>query len=842
MGKKKKKSKPQSTTQPKKNQPRNPIPPGILYAALAVVAVTVLIYSNSLTGPFIFDDETNITNNPSIHHLWPLWNTFFSPPETSTAGRPVVNFTFALNYALSGENVWSYHALNVLIQALAALTLFGIVRRTLLSEPLRDRYAPVSTGLALAGALIWLAHPLQTQAVTYISQRCESLMGLFLFLTLYCAIRGWQADSSRGWHRVAIVACLLGVGSKESIIAAPFLVFAYDLVFVNRQAGNALRRSKELYAGLVLCLISLGLLVAAGGTLSGTARSPFTPLEYAQSQPQVIFHYLRLAFWPDSLTLDYGWKAASFGSALPYTLGLFVLAAVSGWALLKRRPVGFAALWFFATLAPTSSILPLRDLAFEYRMYLPLAGLAVMAAVAGYEAIRWILKRHRATDETEIKGLIPSETGIKGLIPAGIGTLIAVVALLGLLTFLRNADYQSGYSIWNDTVQKQPNNSRAHTNLGYALLQSGAPQEAIPHFQKALKHNPKNARAMNNLGLAQGKSGKPQMAVPWLQEAVRIEPGNAGYHYNLGFTFTRLGEAEKAIPHLEKSLELNPDNGQAHNLLGQVLSSAGRSNEAISHLTKALQQNPNSVKALNNLGYALMRIGKSKEAILPIRKSLKLNPKNASAHYNLGYSLFYLRKYQEAIPSFKEAVRLKPDYPEAHNELGKMLIQVGHPEESIPYFKKAIALKPDYAEAYNYYGIALGKVDRILEAIVQIKEAVRLDPDNVKAHNNLGLAYGFARKTKEAVPHFKTALRLDPNFAEAHFNLGIALGKLNYIEPAIEHFQVAVNIKPNYTAAKNNLKQLREILAQIEEEKQRAKELEEKRLNDPEGFDENQDF
>ncbi len=187
---------------------------------LIIVISALLAYSGSFGVPFIFDDIPNIPDNLSIRNIKSL-KEIIHPPK-NIAGRPVINITLAINYAVSGTKVWSYHLLNLLIHICASLILFGIIRRTLLSEKLYKKYASVSGRLALICTLIWMLHPLQTQAVTYIIQRCESLMGMFVLLTLYCAIRGWQSSAPCYWHFAAVISCIIGVAQKKEQLLRRF--------------------------------------------------------------------------------------------------------------------------------------------------------------------------------------------------------------------------------------------------------------------------------------------------------------------------------------------------------------------------------------------------------------------------------------------------------------------------------------------------------------------------------------------------------------------------------------------------------------------------------------------
>ena len=175
-------------------------------AALLVV-VGVLIYLNSFNGQIVFDDVV-ITDDPSIRQLWPPWSAMFSPNQVT---RPLVGLSLAINYAMSGTDLWSYHLFNLAIHILAALTLFGVVRRTLLTEKLKDRFGKASTALALAVALIWMVHPLHTESVTYLIQRSEAMCGLFYLLTLYCVIRGHSSRPAALWYTAAVLSCAAGM-------------------------------------------------------------------------------------------------------------------------------------------------------------------------------------------------------------------------------------------------------------------------------------------------------------------------------------------------------------------------------------------------------------------------------------------------------------------------------------------------------------------------------------------------------------------------------------------------------------------------------------------------------
>src|SRR4051812_1173027 len=198
----------------------NPLRPAPWFAALLIVGAALLAYANTFSVPFIFDDHEAIVTNPTIRHLGTAW---FPPAgSSSAAGRPVANFTFALNYALGDTRVAGYHAINLLIHLAAGLALFGLVRRTLKLPAVAARWAPDADAIALVTALLWTAHPLLTEAVTYIAPRTESLVGLWYLLMFYCLVRAATAES-RVWLAGGFLACLLGMLTKEVMAAAPLL-------------------------------------------------------------------------------------------------------------------------------------------------------------------------------------------------------------------------------------------------------------------------------------------------------------------------------------------------------------------------------------------------------------------------------------------------------------------------------------------------------------------------------------------------------------------------------------------------------------------------------------------
>jgi tetratricopeptide (TPR) repeat protein len=576
--------------------------PRVWPAALAICAAALAAYRNSFSAPLLYDDRSSIAANPTIRHL----STALSPSAGATVGgRPILNLSFAINYAVSGASVWSYHALNLAIHVFAGLAIFGIVRRTLAPRN------PAALLIAFSAALLWTLHPLQTESVTYIVQRAESLMGLFYLLTLYCFIRGAGAagNQARAWYAASIAACFLGMGTKEVMVSAPLIVLLYDRTFLAGSFSEAWRSRAKVYAGLAATWLVLPILVLSTHGRAGTAGfASGAPVSgYALAQFSAIVHYLRLSFWPHPLVFDYGIALAPrFFQLIPCALAIIGLVAATAWALVERPVLGFLGACFFAILAPSSSIVPIAtETMAEHRMYLPLIPLVVLVVLEVYRRLG----------------------------RAALPICLVLAAGLGLATARRNQDYSSEVAIWSDTVAKVPDNYRAHMSLGAALadLPSRLP-DAIAEFGAAL----------------------------------RIHPDYAEGHYNLGVAYAGLpGRLPDAIAEFDAALKINPGYAEAHNDLGEAYArSPGRLPDAIAQFQAALQINPDDAKAHYNLGLACSGVpGRLPDAIAQFEAALTIDPDFAEAHFNLGVALLKAGgRNQDARAQFDAALRLRPDW------------------------------------------------------------------------------------------------------------------------------------------------------------------------------------
>lgn len=605
--------------------------------ALLLALATALCYANSLTVPFLFDDLL-----PGV------------PLDYRT--RPLVWASFALNRAISGADTWSYHLFNALVHLGCGLLLLGLLRLTL------ARAAPhlsptTQNGLALVTTLAWLCHPLQTESVTYLSQRAESMGAFFYLAVLYAFIRSTCSARPTAWQALALLSLTLGFAAKEIIVTVPLVLWLYDALFLTRGPLQALRQRKGFYGALALASVALSFafiapLLWAERPWVGLDIEEFSQLDYLRTQAGVVLHYLRLALWPHPLCFDYGWPIAKTpGEYLPQALTVGTLLLAAGVLLVRRSWIGFALTWFFLILAPTSSFVAIKDTAFEHRVYLSLAGVLPLAVAAGW----WFCAR-----------LFP--------LVRWLPRALASAALLALMaaTVRRNHEYCSPIALMQSTVACAPDNDRAHSNLGGVLLDAGRTQEALVELDTALRLSPKAGMTHLKLGRAYLALGDVERALGFLRTAVQLD-GQPVCHEFLGRTLLQKGDVAWAAYHLQHALLGAPADGNLNYLVGRALDQLGRTAEARDHYEQALRALPGHEDAHLRLARVLMREEQPLAALEHYRAALAIAPETGEEAFRRGLCLAALDRRDQALESLRSSVQLAPEVPDAYAAAARML-------------------------------------------------------------------------------------------------------------------------------------------------------------------------
>ncbi|MGD9235687.1 MAG: tetratricopeptide repeat protein [Desulfobacterales bacterium] len=598
---------------------------------LLLLAVLIfMVYSNTLTGPFIFDDRPNIQSNPKIKlgqlSLKGLLAAGFESPSNR---RPVSNISFALNYFLNGYNVVGYHFVNILIHIINSILLYSLAKTTLNTPAMRRRYDPFALAwIPIFAAFIWGLHPLLTQSVSYIVQRMNSLAALFytLAILLYARGRLTQNTRSRGWLLAGCaVSSLLAFGSKEITATLPFFIILYEWTFLRENRNFTFKKKSLVLMGAFFVFILLALLYTGMATsdeiMARFSKRDFTVGQRLLTELRVVIFYISLIFWPhpSRLNLDHDFSLShSLTDPITTLLALIAIAGAIAAAILlsKKAPlVSFGILWYLGNLVIESSIIPL-EIIFEHRTYLPSIIFILMLVSLAFQIIRprWVC----------------------------FTLLFIVIAALSIGTYERNKVWASAVAIWQDSVSKSARKARPYNNLGVALGTAERKDEALAMYRIALQ----------------------------------IKPDYALAHYNLGYTLAKNGQFDEGLFHFKESLRLDPRHKEVYNDLGVALIMQGRLAEAIDYLQKAIQLSPEYAPAHNNLGIALGRQNHLAEAIHHYQEALRHDPEYAEAHNNLGYALQRQGKFEAAHYHFGEALRINPDYVAArknYNENQKNL-------------------------------------------------------------------------------------------------------------------------------------------------------------------------
>lgn len=561
---------------------------------LMLTAVT-LSYSNIFHGQFIMDDIGRIVDNGRLSSMGKV----FEGPGS----RCLVDLSFAFDYMLGGLNPAFFHLGNLAVHLACCLVLFFLTGRLAAVSGISRGN---SEAAAFFTALLWGVHPLTTSAVTYICQRYEAMMSLFYLCSMWFMSLG--AGQGVGYRKIylalSVLSCVLGMMSKQIMITAPFVLLLMDIAFFSGGLKASLRKRWPYYAGLLFCWVVMGMIVALNksdhSAIYGESSASQGALDYLLNQGAVIVHYLRLVIVPYPLTLDYAWLPLENVSSLMIPFAIVALLFISvTYGVLRWPRRFFAAFSFFIVLSPSSSLVPLPDLAFEHRMYLPLAGIVASMVLAGMKMAERRWQRS-----------------------AVCAAAVIFSACLGFSTFRRNADYAEPERIWSGITERIPHNFRAWGFLIEAKLQKGSYLEAeqlarqmyarvqVAASDKSGRYmisssSPEQYRVLsaNLLGRALMAQGRPDDALACFSTAVRAYPDDAGSRHNMALALLALGRDREAEAELSRVLVSARGFKQAAVMKARIMIADGRHLEAADMLGAVLSEHPDFLPARVELAW-----------------------------------------------------------------------------------------------------------------------------------------------------------------------------------------------------------------------------------------------
>lgn len=564
---------------------------------LALGLAVLFVYANSLQNSFHYDDFHVIVKNPSIKDSGNLLK-FFSDPKLGSglvketfSYRPLIMISFALNYSLGGLDVLGFRIVNILLHVFCTLLVFAVTLGLLQvaeGEKAGDNET-THRWMAFFAALIFAVHPVQTESVTYITGRSSSLLALFYLAAVWGFIQYRRSGKFRFLIGSSLAfACALLV--KETAITLPLILFVFIIFFPLGQT-----RRQRFFSFLPYVLISGSFLFLRfylfGSVQYRTAYA--RPLfDNILTQPQAWIHYLGSFILPLNLNVDYDFPVSHsiFGKDVIRSIVLLSALALILWRIARvQRLVGFFALWFAINLLPTNSLIPLEDVVADRWLYLPSVGLAVLGTLAGF----WLYQQKIRFGQRSLKLVF-------------FALCFLVVEFYGFSTMLRNFDWTSYWTIWEDAASKSPYKARTYIGLGLALNSAGRKEEAISAFNTALRLNQKAGEAHINLGYILFNEGKLDQAIEHFKQAIAMTPrlSPEGYN-NLGTAYMAQGKTEEAIQNFQLALKVRPDFSLPYfNLANYYYEKQGDAEKAILFYEKAIQYNPEfieSYKALHQI-------------------------------------------------------------------------------------------------------------------------------------------------------------------------------------------------------------------------------------------------
>jgi len=598
-----------------------------LFLSLAlIILVGFLVYVNSLKGQFLWDDESLVQFSPYIKD-WSYLPKIFtsrigsSAKEAGSFYRPVQTFTYLLDYSLWRLNVVGYHAVNVGLHILVALSLYFLVHIFFQNWK-----------LSLLTALLFVTHPIHTEAVSYIAGRADSLAALFMVLSFILYLRHHQKGSIMTLSAMAIC-YLLALLSRENSLILPFLVWFYHFTFKKSVDKKALSVLFGTLIGYVLWRVFVIGIVSITEGVAPTFTQRFPGVFVA------LTNYFRILLLPFDLHMEYGGILFLF-SEPKSIIGIVLFLLLLAYVYRKKEQdsfLFFATGWFFITLFPSSNLFfTINAYMAEHWLYLPSIGFFLIVA-------RFLV---HLSENQKTKGL----------------ALVVIVGLLvfySVLTVRQNRNWNNDINFYKKMLQYAPNSSRLYNNLAKAYYDVGKTDELIKLLKSAIQLQPDNALAHNNLGNAYKGVGKYKEAELSYKQAIKIDPQHAGPYYNLSIIYADiLGRKNEAVLLLNNAIEISPYFSKPFIKLGLIYFEQGESGKAITLLTKAMDLNPDDPEIYHNFGYIYIQLGDREKAKSMYKKALEADPNYVEAYHDLAIIYHSDGNYRLAIEYCDKAVAM----------------------------------------------------------------------------------------------------------------------------------------------------------------------------------------
>jgi tetratricopeptide (TPR) repeat protein len=604
---------------------------------ISIVLLGVKIYANSFDCSFQLDDKNNIIHNEAIHGLFNLkqmWELNHS--------RFLAFFSFALNYHFGELNVEGYHKVNLMIHLSNACLVFWITRLLFATPFLKNCVIAKQVNvISLITALLFVSHPLATGAVTYIVQRMASMVAMFYFLSVAMYIKARISESKAKYlfFAGALISAIMAIHTKENAYTLPFVIILIELFFINTKKITIDFKDKRVIVAIIGLIVFFAF-VFSNFTLSVLKPLPpstfnsytITPSNYFFTQISVIVKYIQLLFVPINQNVDYDFHLSNSLFELPTLINgliLLTLLALSVYLYNRNRIISFGILWFFLTLSIESSFIPITDLIFEHRTYLPSFGFFIILTTGIFSIIR---------------------EKYKYILFVFFAILIGVNSVLA---YQRNNVWKDEISLWSDAVLKSPNKERPYLNRGYAYGNKAQWDSAIADFSKVNELRPKyHAAAYYNLGIAYWTTGQKEKSLENYNSALEINPQYAEAYYSRGICYYYMNNYDSALLDYSKAIEIVPSFDKAYFNRGIIYANRKEWENALSDYSKSIEIKNDNANVYYNRGIVYGNLNQWANAADDFSKVIELDPQNKSAVQNRDFANSRL-KNTNTIPSGK---------------------------------------------------------------------------------------------------------------------------------------------------------------------------------------------
>lgn len=796
-----------------------------IIAVLLILTLPTLIYSNSFYNSFQYDDERVLHYNSSIKDISNYTNLFNINHKDSN--RPVLAFTFALNYHFGKFNVFGYHLLNLFTHLSVCLLIYFITKRIFYNTynyQKNDKETLTYELLPLFTSILFAVHPINSQTVNYISARSASLCLLFMLVSLYLFIKFkdltllYKKNQQRVRFQVSkqssnnysphfsnpvvysifsflcfsgtIAAFLLALGVRKMAAVLPLILICFDFYFYNNKriynntnnvSKGCYRKSnitiKYLYTlkliinKLRLYHLPFWVIIILGFIILSKSNnfSLYVPLHVdIMTACKAYVYYLKLIFLPIDLSIHHQFSLATSIFDLTNIVSIcIVIILISLIVFLYKRSkiISFSIIIYFVTPLITSSVLIIT-----YSSVVSIiAEHRIYASCFGFCLSISVIIYYLSKYITKIE-VVKTKYNKPYIIQCFL--ILPIITFYSITTFNRNREWKSGYTLWKSAVEHSPNNFKTHYNLGQEYTKMKAWDESIFHYVESIKYNNNYFHAHNNLAIAYGEKGKFEKAIKEFKIAIKLNENFSDTRFNLAIALEKNSDIESAINEYNIALKLKPDNIIAMLNLAKILLEKGELDKAESILKNTLR----------------------------IAETTSFD--NVESFYNT-----YKSTINEIIVKNKESVIV-----ESLNNLGIIDMKKGNIDESIVMFNKALQINNN--DGNLHYNLAQANSKKGLTAIAEseYKKAIKLKPSIAEAHNSLGVIYYGQARQEDAFREFKTAVTLKPNFANAHKNLGFIYMQNEDVKNGKIHLNETLRLDPNQEGALNIKLLLKELM------------------------------